>query len=275
MNILVAGRGHIAGCLVRYIEASGNQCHTCSMNIEDITPKYIDEIGASVVVNTAGKTDLAWCENNPHEAFHSNVIAPVKLSRAVREAGRLFIHIGSGCVWDGPYNDGKPFIVSDPVTPACYYSWTKASCDAILLSESYSDVHILRPRQVYSTSSSTRNTLVKLINYPTLLDTPNSMTSVKAIADTIVYLADNNGPNLVNVYNPGVSSPFRVGELLHEAGLRGRPERLTKDQLDGFHKPKRVDTVLYDPWLEKCVKPQPIEESLVETISEFARGNNN
>src|SRR5205823_4133626 len=97
-----------------------------------------------------------------------------------------YLHFSSGCIWDGPYDDnGKPFTPLHPARPAAYYSWTKAACDALLLGEDPENVAILRPRQVYSSLRSPRNTISKLNSYPKLVDTPNSMSSMDIIVKTV------------------------------------------------------------------------------------------
>src|SRR5258708_2590777 len=187
----------------------------------------LKRIAPDAVVNTAGKTDLRWCEDNAAECFRCNAAAPVGVYRAVKNAFRgkvPYIHLSSGCVWDGPYKpDGKPFLPYDPPTPACFYAWTKSACDALLRAEMTSPLLILRPRQVYSPLRSPRNTLSKLVTYPRLLDTPNSMTSADTIAKTIEIVLKQASPcwgRILNVYERGYSSPFEVGTLLAAAGLR-------------------------------------------------------
>lgn len=280
MHILIVGKGHLGTFLVDHFVKSNIVTTQWPLKIEDLTsslPKMAEELAGNCidfVINAGGKTDLPWCEANPHEAFQANVIAPLMLARACRVVGARFIHLGSGCVWDGPYNpDGKPFVPTFPVTPACFYSWTKAACDAMLLTESSDDVWILRPRQVFSHAHSPRNTLFKLMGYKSLLDTPNSMTSAAIIATTIEHILAYGGPEIINVYNHGASTPYRIGQMLAAAGLREPPELLTKDQLDGFHKPKRVDTVLYDHWFEEHIVVPPVEDALQHDIDALAQAS--
>jgi dTDP-4-dehydrorhamnose reductase len=94
------------------------------------------------------------------------------------------------------------------------------------------------------------------------------MTSAETIASTIHALADGAQPSRTyNVYDLGVTSPFRVGQLLAEAGLRKEPQRIDKAELDAWHKPKRVDAVLYDRAFEMLASPPDIEAELRRTIN--------
>ena len=269
MKILVIGRGHLGTFLNDRLKPA---IHYKGV-LDHLEQNQIDQV--DVVVNTVGKTSLPYCEDNPHSTWDSNVVQPLKLLRKMR--GQLLVHISSGCVWDGPYDEsGHAFEPTSPVKPACFYSWTKAACDAMMMQEALSKLLvILRPRQVYSPLKSTRNTLTKLQVYPKLIDTPNSMTSAETIAKTIEAVASErlialNG-RIMNVFDLGVTSPYRVGMLLHEAGLREKPEMMTKSNLDLELKPKRVDTVLNDETFMYRVSPPKVEDELRRVIGEYAK----
>jgi hypothetical protein len=49
------------------------------------------------------------------------------------------------------------------------------------------------------------------------------------------------------------------------------PVVLDKSELDSFHKPRRVDTVLYDERFERLMAPEDISTVLKNTITEFAK----
>jgi dTDP-4-dehydrorhamnose reductase len=278
-KILLIGRGHL-GALLKEIFFVSDELHW-TREMADLTFAALRGLPVmpEFVVNCAGKTDLPWCEANPLEAFRCNVSAPLAVRRAVGEAfgdAVPYIHLSSGCVWDGPFKkDGSPFLPDDPPVPACFYSWTKSACDAMMLREGGAPVVILRPRQVYSPSPSARNTLAKLRGYPKLLGSPNSMTSADTIALTVAaIIADQSRKTLgkiLNVYETGWTTPYRVGQLLAEAGLRTMPEKLEKNALDAWHKPKRVDAVIADPFFEALVRPPKIEDELRRNIALFSK----
>jgi dTDP-4-dehydrorhamnose reductase len=274
-RVLLIGKGHLGTFLKRLWNLPGELHWTGEM--AELNEKALIHLRPEVVVNTAGKTDLAWCEANANECFRCNVAAPLGVYRAIQNAFGTsvpYIHLSSGCVWDGPYRaDGKPFQPNDPPTPACFYAWTKASCDALMLAEAHSPLLLLRPRQVYSPLKSPRNTLSKLNTYPKLLDTPNSMTSADTIAKTIAAVLSSSvrecWNRILNVYDRGNSSPFEVGSFLAAAGCRQPPEMLSKSALDSWHKPKRVDAVIEDLFFEKLVKPPVVQEELKRNIALF------
>lgn len=269
MKRLIIGKGHLGKFLSEKLDCFFNWKDP----ISDITSEVLEDMKPDQIINAAGKTDLVWCENNAAETIQSNIGAPVKLHKLCVKHNINLIHLSSGCVWDGPFReDGLPFQPTDPVTPACIYSWTKAACDALMLQNSNKNILILRPRQVYSPIRSQRNTLEKLIKYKSLLDTPNTMTSAETIAKTILKVSEDF-PNgiIMNVFDIGISSPYKVAKMLAAAGLREEPSILSKTELDGWHKPKRVDTVLDDPFFTQLVSPPNIEDEMARNIAEFAR----
>ena len=276
-NIFLIGRGHLG----RFLAERWGLSEDCWWRdeMEALREDHLQSIGRRIVVNCAGKTDLPWCEKNALEAFRCNVSAPIQVLRTALAAygeGAPYIHLSSGCVWDGPYKqDGTPFGPDDPPHPACFYSWTKCTTDAMLLREGGSQVVCLRPRQVFSPAVSSRNTLAKLVSYRCLLETPNTMTSAATIAATIEAIVQGSGDpfwgRIVNVYDRGVTSPYKVGLLLAEMELREKPEPLEKSELDAWHKPKRVDTVLIDPLFESIIKPGTVEEALRRDIKAYAQ----
>lgn len=273
MKTLLIGRGHLGTFLKSRLNVPDNMHYTGEL-ADVVVPPCTD-----MVVNTAGKTSLEWCEANPAEAFRCNVIAPLIAFRVFKavclQKYSMFVHISSGCVWDGPFpRIGLGFTPNDPVVPACFYSWAKACCDALLLRESAGwNLAILRPRQVYSPIDSPRNTLTKLLRYPKLIDTANSMTSAETIARTIErlieYPAHVKGGRIVNVYDIGTTTPYDVGCMLSDFNLRFKPEKISKNTLDETLKPRRVDTVLEDMWFEDLVKPPSIVGELRRVIKEF------
>lgn len=276
-RVLLIGKGHLGSYLAQLWNIPAELHWTREMM--DLDATTLQRLKPEAVINTAGKTDLRWCEDNAAECFRCNVAGPVSVYRAVKKAFNNavpYIHLSSGCVWDGPFRpDGKPFGPNDPATPACFYAWTKASCDALLMDEATSPLLILRPRQVYSPLASPRNTLTKLNSYPKLLDTPNSMTSADTIAKTIeaaLHTIDTRVWNrIMNVYERNASSPYEVGTLLAQAGCRKPPEKLTKSDLDSWHKPKRVDAVIEDKFYEELLDPPTVQDELKRNIALYAR----
>jgi dTDP-4-dehydrorhamnose reductase len=276
MKIIVIGKGQVGTAVKDAL--SDHAIYHWTQDIDELTSEEILRINPEAIINAAGKTDLKWCEENARETFRCNVEAPVSLYQRITSHNKKsssqirFLHFSSGCIWDGPYDaDGKPFTPDHPARPAAYYSWTKAASDLLLLKEDPNNVAVLRPRQVYSDQRSARNTISKLNSYPKLVTTPNSMSSMEIIVKTVRHCLTSatEWSGVWNIYDKGITTPFAVGQMLAEAGLREMPEPLEKSALDSFHKPKRVDTVLYDERFERLLKPEPFDIVMRRTISAF------
>lgn len=275
-KVLLIGRGQVGNALAELL--TNVDLHQWNGRMEEIASDVLLQLAPKVVINAAGKTDLAWCEARAREAFATNVEAPIELYKTilhnneVSESSTRFIHFSSGCIWDGPFNEqGKPFEPNAVPSPTSYYAWTKAAADALLLSIDPTNVAILRPRQVFSSSTSPRNTLMKLIKYPGLIDTSNSMSSVDIIAKTVSYLLEGSDwAGVWNIYDQGYTTPYAIGMMLAEAGLRDTPQRIEKSELDQWHKPRRVDTVIHDARFERLLQPESLSTVLQRTIALLA-----
>lgn len=272
MQTMIIGTGHMGRFLAQHMVGDAELVTTD------------DALGLStlgrpdMVVNTVGKTDLAWCEENPIWAFSSNAWVPLHLYSLVSHTGCIFVHLSSGCIWKGPYDEhGDPFGPDSLPSPACFYSLTKVAGEAML--HQYvqeAPIVILRPRQIYSNANSPRNLLNKLCGYPRLIDTPNSVTSAYTIAKTISKLKDMRAdpftrmhqPRIatLNVYDKGVVTPYQIGQKLHRAGCRKNPVPMSRADLDKVLWPERVDVVMEDKLFEAIVNPPEADRELDRVI---------
>jgi len=274
MKKIIIGKGHLGSIMAG--KKTDDEVLHWTKDMAELDKKTISDFGPDIVVNCAGKTDLSWCEANKEECWRCNVVEPVMLQRRLSIRTRL-VHLSSGCVWTGPYNEkDNAFGPQDPPTPACFYAWTKVACDDRLMDEADYDgreLLVLRPRQVFSGEASPRNTLCKLMGYESLIDTPNSMTSADLICDVVSSYASRElitlDQHIMCLYNRGVTSPFKVGSMLAQAGLRSEPKLMEKSSLDEWHKPRRVDVVMMDDDFEASMDPPSVEDAIWDAILEL------
>jgi hypothetical protein len=91
---------------------------------------------------------------------------------------------------------------------------------------------------------------------------------MSTIVKAIEYLIDTDDwAGIWNVYDRGIVTPYEMGRMLAAAGLRDEPAVISKEELDVFHKPRRVDTVLYDERFERAVQPRTAREELLQAIA--------
>jgi dTDP-4-dehydrorhamnose reductase len=281
-DMVIIGMGHLGKYLKEYFSVPDELCLTTP--IQDMTQDYFVSLIKNyrhsqirTIVNTVAKTDLLWCEQNPEQCYLNNTLYQTRLINNVNEVfgnNVKFIQISSGCVWQGPYTkDNKPFGPYTPIAPACVYTHCKALADQIMLEENPLGLSILRPRLLYSSEKSPRNLLQKLLQYPKLINTANSVSSIETIANTIDSISlrqhSYNRSEILNVYDRGVVTPFQIGCMLADAGLRSMPQMISKKDLEVKGRPKPVDVVMYDEVFESMVNPPDAVEQLERTIAEF------
>jgi dTDP-4-dehydrorhamnose reductase len=78
-----------------------------------------------VVVNCAAMTDVDGCEDRPDVARRVNADAPGLLAAAAKEAGAVFVQIGTDYVFDGRL--GRPYREEDATHPLGVYGASKLS----------------------------------------------------------------------------------------------------------------------------------------------------
>ena len=72
-----------------------------------------------------------------------------------------------------------------------------------------------------------------------------------------------------NCYDKGAVTPLQIGYKLAAEELRDIPQIMTKKDMGSWHKPKRVDVVLYDKEFEELVNPPEVMDELDSMIKEF------
>ena len=113
------------------------------------------------VINCAAKTDLEWCEINKAATYDVNTAGVINTLLACEKYSRKFVHISSGCLFDG--NDKISDENSSP-TPSVWYTKTKAWADEFITSYGYDNYMILRPRQLISAMKYPSNMITKFMN---------------------------------------------------------------------------------------------------------------
>jgi len=154
--------------------------------------KFLKEKKPKIVINAVGKTGgkgeigIDWCEVNKEETIQSNIIGAVNLSTECSKREIYFIHLGSGCIYEGD-NNGKGFSEEDE--PNFYgpqfYSMTKIDSERILKNL---PGLLLRIRMPIDDSPNPRNLIDKLKDYPKVIDIQNSMTTIPHLLEVSPHL---------------------------------------------------------------------------------------
>lgn len=219
----------------------------------------------TVVVNTAAKINLEWCEANKHETERVNVQGALNVASACKTLGLRMVQISSGCIFDGG-ESGKVFNEEDNPTPACWYAQTKAAADKVLLSGDFNDMLIVRPRQLISPIPNPTNMLSKFISLGggRFIESANSVTCIEDMGEMIDHLTQRKHSGIFNLANTGSLSPYEVAcRLKDRLSPEMKVDRITyREYLEGLTV-KRVNTLLS---VEKLIKSGYVPRSASDAL---------
>lgn len=251
---------------------------TPSVNIADraAVAEALDACKPDVVINAAGKTgrpNVDWCEDHKLETVEANVTGPLMLLDACAKRNIYFVHLGSGCIYQGDHQ-GRGFTEEDaPNFTGSFYSRTKGWIDQILKDfparpDGTGGVLNLRLRMPFDGSRNERSLITKLSKYPKVLDVQNSITYLPdflKVADALIW---KRATGIYNVVNPGTMSPFHIMEMYREIVDPAHSfERLTLEDLSSVVRAGRSNCILSTEKIEKLpVKMMPIEEAVREAL---------
>lgn len=249
---------------------------------EAVTPKVdiadakavaecLDREKPDVVINCAGKTgrpNVDWCEDHKDETVHSNVIGPLVLQEACATRGIYWVHLSSGCIYEGD-NGGRGFAESDPPNfSGSFYSRTKSWSDQILKEF---PVLQLRIRMPFDGSTDPRNLLMKLRAYSRVLDVQNSITHLPDAVDAAVQLIEKRVTGTFNIVNPGTMSPFdvmlRYKEIVDPSHTF---EKLTLEDLPSVTRAARSNcTLSVEKLTQNGIDLPPVSEAMDAALLEL------
>ncbi len=204
---------------------------------EDTISKY------DVVINSAGKTNIDWCEKNKREALAINAIAAGDLARACEKLGKKYVYISSACIFESiDANDWKDEY-STP-NPACFYALTKVIAEHLVL-EACPNALIIRIRLPISELPHPRNTLTKILEYATLHTNQETVTVVEDMLPVLKKLIENNESGVFHLVNEDTISPLEMRTSLQ---IKGTYTGVAKKDMDAVlqkaGRAKRVSTLV-------------------------------
>jgi len=172
------------------------------------------EFPSHILINCAGKTgrpNIDWCEDNKDITFGANVGLPVMIAEVCKKLGLYWMHIGSGCIYDGYEKD-----FDEEDTPnffGSFYARTKYWSQEIL--SEYAEACVLRIRMPIDENLAPRNYISKVVNYARegkpIFNLLNSMTILNDLVEVIKFLAEGGETGEYNVVNNG---SMVIGDIL-------------------------------------------------------------
>jgi len=237
--------------------------------------KELDEKKPKIVINAAGITgrpNIDWCEEHKLETIAGNVTGPLNILQACEERKIYWVHLGSGCVFQGNGSKGKGFREEDEANPPSFYSWTKYWTDSIL---KHFLVLIIRLRMPVDNKPSSRNLIDKLTKYSQIIDSENSITVIPDLLEAAKKLIDKRKTGIYHLVNPGVIKPSEIMEFYKkEINPNHQFKVITDEDLykKGLATARRSNCVLNSDKLQKeGIYLKPIKERIIEIIKEYKR----
>lgn len=243
-KILVIGNGFVGLPLAAHLGAD-----ISTKRLENIKTEDVEDY--DVVINTAAKTSIDWCEEHKVEAFKVNVVAAAGLASVIKKTNDMYgksikyVFFSSACIFKSSDTSEINTEYSTP-DPQCFYTYTKLMAEQLIM-EIDPTTLIIRPRLLISEKSHPRNTIDKLLKYPKVINCQESATILEDLIPKVEQLIDTMhgiereyvGP--YNIFNEGTISPSEIMEIFDAPHTR-----ITKQELDKLTegKAKRVSTLL-------------------------------
>lgn len=230
--------------------------------------EVLDAEKPNVVINCAGKTgrpNVDWCEDHKEETIRANVLGPLILNDECLKRGIYWVHISSGCIYEGD-NGGRGFTEEDtPNFSGSFYSRTKLWSDQML-----KDFPVLVPRlrMPFDGSDNPRSLITKIRKYTKILDVQNSLTYIPDFLETVRILIERKKTGLYNIVNPGLISPFEIMTMYKEIVDPSHEfEKLTLDHLGDVVKAGRSNCLLSTEKLaSEGIELRPVQEVVQEAL---------
>lgn len=248
MHLILGGHGFIGSAFSRRLKTQGAD-HTCVSRqhcdyyqCENLI-NLIRETGADFLINAAGYTgrpNVDGCESNKGECLLGNAVLPSVVRKACEIAETPWVHVSSGCIFNGSRPDGNGFTESDTPNfcfrspPCSFYSGTKALGEECL--EGCENVYIMRLRIPFDCFDSERNYLSKLMRYNRLLDVRNSITHLPEYVEAcLLALSRRIAFGTYNVTNGGSITTREVTELIKQKLNVTREFDFFRDEQEFLH----------------------------------------
>tara|TARA_R110001592_G_scaffold268134_1_gene534319 strand:+ start:620 stop:1492 length:873 start_codon:yes stop_codon:yes gene_type:complete len=233
MNALILGKGYVGNHLEKFLGSSrledDNIFFKSKQELDytdsEILYGFCLENFIDTVINTSGYTgspNVDGCEDNKEDCFKYNVNIPVVIESVCKSLGINFIHIGSGCIYEG-YE--KEF--TEECTPnfgafqqhSSFYSKTKHISE-LMLDTNFTN--IIRIRMPIEGELTNKNLITKLHKYPQLIDFANSKTDMVKLSQFIKEVTNNFKAGIYNAVHSNSLTTREVVKILKEYGIENK-----------------------------------------------------
>lgn len=243
---IIIGTGKVANILRDQDDVLLSHKQIEITDINSIESNLANFPAGSIIINTAAKINLEWCESNKKESKEVNVDGAINVAKTCQKYDHHLVHIGSGCIFDGMETE-KFFNENDSPSPASWYAVTKSDADKGILELGHKKVTIVRPRQLISSKPHPTNMITKFndLSSGEFIDSKNSITCIEDMKAMIDHLISNNHYGIYNLANVGTISPYQIAnKIKHKLNSKLIVDRISYEDYLKKISVKRVNTIL-------------------------------
>ena len=228
--LILGKRGYIAQAFIQACESRGVEYTAISRSaINYLDPhKFLNFLSINhnlglvlkdcKIINCAGyigKPNVDACENNKANTISGNVVLPASIASICRDRGFTYIHISSGCIYNGySKNFREDDVPNFTFDTGSFYSGSKALAEQVVL-QNNPHSYVFRLRIPFDEKPSPRNYITKMLSYDRLLDVRNSFSHRLDFVNACLDLVDCKAPaGIYNLTNPGSLTTKEVVDMI-------------------------------------------------------------
>ena len=227
MYHVILGKGFVGTHLSHYFKRNNIDHKIFSQSELDYTDPntfkdFLDTNDKDIkwVINCSGYTGIPnvdACEDNKEFCYAYNVLYPMQVVKLCNQYKIPVIHIGSGCIYSG-YE--KEFTEEDTPNFGIYSNQSSYYSKCKHVFETFAkefNCYVLRIRIPFTDILTRKNYFSKLLNYDTLINELNSVTSLNDFDEFVVrFISAKPEYGIYNVVNPEPVKAEEVIEILKD-----------------------------------------------------------
>ena len=227
MYHVILGKGFVGTHLSHYFKQNNIDHKIFSQSELDYTDPntfkdFLDTNDKDIkwVINCSGYTgvpNVDACEDNKEFCYAYNVLYPMQVVKLCNQYKIPVIHIGSGCIYTG-YE--KEFTEEDIPNFGIYSNESSYYSKCKHVFETFAkefNCYVLRIRIPFTDILTRKNYFSKLLNYDSLINELNSVTSLNDFDEFVVrFISAKPESGIYNVVNPEPVKAEEVVEILKD-----------------------------------------------------------
>ena len=227
MYHVILGKGFVGTHLSHYFKRNNIDHKIFSQSELDYTDPntfkdFLDTNDKDIkwIINCSGYTGIPnvdACEDNKEFCYAYNVLYPMQVVKLCNQYKIPVIHIGSGCIYSG-YE--KEFTEEDTPNFGIYSNQSSYYSKCKHVFETFAkefNCYVLRIRIPFTDILTRKNYFSKLLNYDTLINELNSVTSLNDFDEFVVrFISAKPEYGIYNVVNPEPVKAEEVIEILKD-----------------------------------------------------------